>query len=138
MNYNLKNHYNKLFLETKQKVLPDNFKVDNLIDYKNDNRYGVTLIIIPSEKVKENIQKFLAELKKVEPNQYYYRDSDIHITVMSIISCYEDFSLNKIMVEDYLEAIKKSLESIKSFSINFQGITASPSAKDLCPCLLIA
>jgi 2'-5' RNA ligase len=121
-------HYEKLFNETKQKVLQNNFEVDNLIDYKNDNRYGITLVIVPSESIKENIQVFLKELKLIEPDQYYYRNSDIHITVMSIISCYEDFTLNKIKVEDYLEVIKKSVENIKSFSIEFTGVTASPSA----------
>lgn len=128
MKYNLKDHYNKLFLETKQLVLTDNFEIDNLIDYKNDNRYGVTLLIIPSAEVKENIQQFLTELKKVEPNQYYYRDSDIHITIMSIISCYDGFSLKNVNIEDYIKVIKKSIENIKVFTINFNGITASKSA----------
>lgn len=128
MSIDLKSHYDKLFNETKQKVQQDNFEVDKLIDYKNDNRYGITLVIIPSQEVKDKIQIFLSELKKIEPNQYYYRNSDIHITVMSIISCYEDFTLNQIKVQDYFEIIKKSLQNINCFDIEFSGVTASSSA----------
>ncbi|MCB0751846.1 MAG: mutarotase, partial [Ignavibacteriae bacterium] len=124
----MKSHYDKLFNETKQKVQQDNFEVDKLIDYKNDNRYGITLVIIPSQEVKDKIQIFLSELKKIEPNQYYYRNSDIHITVMSIISCYNGFNLTHIDVNDYVNIISKSIEGEMCFDIDFTGVTSSQSA----------
>ena len=125
---NLKKHYNQLYSESIKKVKSTNFQVDKLIDSKTDNRYGITLLIRPSTKIKNKFQKFLNELKKIEPDQYYYRNSDIHITVMSIISCYNGFNLTHIDVNDYVNIISKSIEGEMCFDIDFTGVTSSQSA----------
>ena len=125
---NLKEHYNNLYSESKKKIKSENFQVDKLIDSKTDTRYGITLLIRPPTKIKNKIQKFLNELIKIEPDQYYYRNSDIHITVMSIISCYSGFDLTKINVNDYANIISKSIEGETSFDIDFTGVTSSQSA----------
>lgn len=127
----LKEHYNKLYQDSIQKIQSDIYQVDNLIDSENDKRFGITLLLRPDPLVKLNIQKFLSEIREIEPNQYFYRDSDLHVTVMSIISCYNGFTLNQIRTEDYIETIKKSIMGINSFKIEFRGLTASPS------CLMI-
>ena len=44
-------------------------------------------------------ESYIKEIKKIEPNQYFYPNSDIHITVMSIISCYDGFDMTKIDFE---------------------------------------
>lgn len=125
---NLAEHYNQLYKTSSETILKGNYSLDSKINNSSDSRFGVTLLLRPSEKIKSNIQLFLDELKAIEPNQYYYPDSDIHITVMSIISCYESFSLDKINVEDYTEIIRKSLEDLGEIKIEFRGITASNSA----------
>ncbi|MDA3816702.1 MAG: mutarotase [Prolixibacteraceae bacterium] len=127
----LKEHYNKLYQASIQKIQSDSYEVDKLIDSNNDKRFGITLLLRPDNSVKVNIQKFLSEIKVIEPNQYFYRDSDLHVTVMSIISCYDGFNLNQIRFEDYVETIKKSVMGISCFKIEFRGLTASPS------CLMI-
>ena len=123
---NLTEHYNKLYTESAAKIAAGNYEVDHLIDSNDDFRFGITLVIRPDSSTKANIQKFLAEVIAIEPDQYYYQNSDIHITVMSIISCDAGFELKKIQVEDYLQLIRKVLEKHKSFSIQFKGLTASP------------
>lgn len=120
-------HYNDLWERSIQKIKAENFQVDPLLDSHADNRYGVTLLIRPDAPVKKNIQQFLTDLKTIEPDQYYYRDSDIHITVMSIISCYNGFALEQIEIASYIELIQKSIASAKKTEISFRGITASPS-----------
>ncbi|UUF14139.1 MULTISPECIES: 2'-5' RNA ligase family protein [Flavobacterium] len=125
---NLAEHYNQLYKTSSESILKQNYSLDSKINDPSDSRFGITLLLRPSEKIKSNIQLFLEELKAVEPNQYYYPDSDIHITVMSIISCYEDFNLNKINVEDYIKIIEKSLENLGEIKIEFRGVTASNSA----------
>lgn len=128
---NIKEHYNKLYQDSLKKIQSDSYEIDKLIDSKNDKRYGITLLLRPDKLVRTNIQKFLSKIKKVEPKQYFYRDSDIHLTVMSIISCYNGFDLNQIRVDDYVSVIKKSINEISSFNIEFKGLTLSPS------CLMI-
>ncbi|KRB57980.1 mutarotase [Flavobacterium sp. Root186] len=125
---NLAEHYNQLYKTSSETILNGNYELDSKINDPSDSRFGITLLLRPNEKIKSNIQLFLKDLKAVEPDQYYYPDSDIHITVMSIISCYEDFSLDKINVEDYIDIIQKSLADSSEIKIEFRGVTASNSA----------
>ena len=123
----LKEHYNKLYQDSIKKIKSDSYQVDKLIDSDNDKRFGITLLLRPDNSVKVNIQKFLSEIKVIEPHQYFYRDSDLHVTVMSIISCYDGFNLSQIRIKDYVETIKKSIMGVSCFNIEFKGLTASPS-----------
>lgn len=123
----LENHYKKLYHESINKISSDNYHIDTLIDSKNDRRFGLTLIIRPSNEIKKKIQNFLKNFKEIEPNQYYYPNSDIHITVMSIISCYSDFDMSKIDVQKYIDLTEKCLLKGIDLNITFKGITASPS-----------
>ena len=124
---NLKEHYDKLYQDSIKKIQSNSYQVDKLIDSDNDKRFGITLLLRPDNSVKANIQKFLSEIRSIEPNQYFYRDSDLHVTVMSIISCYDGFNLSQIRIEDYVETIKKSIRGMNCFKIEFIGLTASPS-----------
>ncbi|MCP2028932.1 2'-5' RNA ligase [Flavobacterium sp. HSC-32F16] len=125
---NLTEHYKQLYTSSAEAILNENYRLDPKINDPSDSRFGITLLLRPSEKIKEKILLFLKQLKAVEPSQYYYPDSDIHITVMSIISCYEGFSLDKIAIENYIEIIQKSLFNLDKVKIDFRGVTASNSA----------
>jgi 2'-5' RNA ligase len=124
----LTEHYHQLYKKSAEAISKGNYKLDSQINNTADSRFGITLLIRPSEKVKSNIQLFLNELKAIEPEQYYYPDSDIHITIMSIISCYEGFTLDKINVQDYIDIIQQTLVVLDKIKIEFKGVTASPSA----------
>lgn len=119
-------HYENLYKDAIEKIKADNYQTDSLID-SFDDRFGITLITRPDIRIRNNIQMFLNDLKVVEPDQYYYPNSDIHVTVMSIISCYAGFDLSQISISDYIELINKSITNQKYFEIEFRGITASPS-----------
>ncbi|MET0946413.1 MAG: mutarotase [Flavobacterium sp.] len=125
---NLEEHYNQLYKTSSKVILEENYKIDNQINDASDSRFGITLLIRPSDEIKAQIQLFLNELIEVDSQQYYYPNSDIHITVMSIISCSEGFTLDNIRIEEYIEIIQKSLIDVHKISINFKGVTASPSA----------
>jgi len=122
---NLIKQYDNLYHAAIDSIENDTYETDSLIDSINDKRLGVTLIIRPSQQVKNNIQTFLKALKKFDSSQYFYPNSDIHITVMSIISCYDGFNLNKISISDYVSLVKKSLQNTEAFNLHFKGVTAS-------------
>lgn len=124
---NLEEHYNKLYADSIIKIKDDNYEIDHLINAPSDNRFGITLLIRPSDAVKNNIQKFLNELKSIDPHQYYYGNSDIHVTIMSIISCYDGFQLEHINISEYIDLISKSLIKNSRIDIEFNGVTASPA-----------
>ena len=124
----LKKHYDTLYKESIEKMVDDTYHIEHEIDSLSDHRFGLTLLIRPDSPTKNNIRHFLNELEAIDPDQYYYPDSDIHVTVLSIISCYDGFDWTTISLPDYVAIIEKSLAGIKEVKINFQGITASPSA----------
>lgn len=121
-------HYNALFEASSKAFLAGNYFIDHHIKSASDNRFGLTLVIRVNDQITSNIQSFIDELKKIEPPQYYYPNSDIHVTVMSIVSCYEGFRLENISVPDYINVIEKSMAGINAFDIDFCGVTASSSA----------
>lgn len=124
---NLKQHYNNLYNTSIIDYKNDSYYIDPLIDSTSDTRYGLTLLIKPPISLTYKITKFLEQVKKVEPNQYYYPESDMHITVMSVISCYEGFNLSKITLKNYVDLIRTCLSEINTFTLEFKGLTASPS-----------
>lgn len=125
---NLSEHYNQLYKTSSEAISAGKYAIDSELKNESDSRFGITLLIRPSDEVKANMQLFLNELKAIEPKQYYYPDSDIHITVMSIISCSEEFQLTQISPNDYIQLICKSMVDADKIKIHFKGVTASPSA----------
>lgn len=125
---NLNEHYNQLYETSSEIISAGKYAIDQEIKNESDSRFGITLLIRPSDEVKASIQHFINELKKAEPEQYFYPDSDIHITVLSIISCSKDFTLNQISPKEYIEIICRSLVDVDKIKIHYKGVTASPSA----------
>lgn len=124
---NLAEHYNNLYKDAILKIKSDAYQTDKLIDSSLDNRFGITLLIRPNSQVKSRMQAFISDLKAIEPDQYYYPDSDIHVTVLSVISCYDGFDVAQIQLPDYVALIKKSIATHERIEIEFRGVTASPS-----------
>ncbi len=123
----LADHYNNLYQNSIDEIRTEGCKTDPLIKSPTDNRFGITLLIRPPLPVKKRIEIFLNELKNIDNQQYYYPLSDIHITVMSIISCADGFDLKNISIPDYIQIIEESIQDVGKFRIKFKGITASTS-----------
>jgi 2'-5' RNA ligase len=124
---NLKELYTNLHNKTYVEILDDNYFIDELIDSPSDQRFGLTILIRPNEKIKIEIENLLNRISEIEPEEYYYPKSDLHVTALSIISCYSGFDLSKISINEYSEIIVKSLKGIENFEIEFKGITLANS-----------
>lgn len=127
----LTKHYDWLYADAIQKIKAGRYEADPMIDSPDDDRRGLTLLIRPSVQVSQKIMTFINELKTIDPNQYYYPQRDMHVTGLSVISCYAGFRLPMVNVNDYVKVVKESLTPRKPLKIRFRGITASPS------CLMI-
>jgi 2'-5' RNA ligase len=123
----LKKHYNDLWQYAIQGFRSGAFELDPYLNSAADDRFGLTLLFRPGPIVKDKISTFLQELRQLEPEQYYYPASDMHVTVMSVISCHSGFSLESIQAGEYIHVLQECLAGIKQFRIDFAGITASPS-----------
>ncbi len=123
----LKLRYDKLWSDSLLHVQQNNFQTDEHLHDPKDNRFGLTLLVRPDSAVSEKIQRFLTELKVIDPAPYYYPTSDLHITVLSIISCYAGFEVNKTEAQSYIDVINAALSKYPSFPITFSGVCISPS-----------
>jgi 2'-5' RNA ligase len=124
---NLEQHYHQMWTYASHQFELGRFEYDELIDSPNDSRRGITLLARPPESMKIAIKSMLNDLQDTEPWQYYYPTTDIHLTGLSIISCYEGFTLNHININDYVDLVREVLHTYTSFKISFRGLTASPS-----------
>lgn len=121
----LASHYAQMWRDAMQRFEAGTCEPDPLIDDPTDDRRGITLLARPSDQLKAQIADFQNELRRVEPDQYFYPASDFHLTILSIISCYTGFRLADVAIADYIEVIETCLAS--PIQIRIQGITASPS-----------
>lgn len=124
---NLVHHYNSLYENAVQKIAAGHAEIDPLIDDASDARRGLTLLIRRSETVKNRIREFLDELALTAPGQYLYPASDMHITVMAVITAVPGFQLQEIQPEAYKALISASLAGLAPFQMDFRGLTASPA-----------
>lgn len=124
----LQTHYNKLWEKSRAGFEAGSFKLDPWIDDPADDRLGITLLARPSREVKERIHAFLGELQQVAPEQYFYPDTDLHITILSIISCTAGFTLSAVNAADYVQLLESITRHARRFKVDFTGITASPEA----------
>lgn len=124
---NIKKTYDDMWVNAIQRFKNDQYEVDHLINSPEDTRRGVTILSYLNNGVVVKIGEFLDELKDIEPQQYYYPKSELHLTVLSIITCIEDFKLSDIDVKTYSDAFKEAVKNIGPFTVKYSGITASPS-----------
>jgi 2'-5' RNA ligase len=110
----------------------NNITTDPYILGKHDTRRGITLLVRITHPLNVAIQQFLNEACLLEPAQYYYPNSDLHVTVMSILTCVEGFKLLTTDKPAYVNLIQNILQDIQRFTFEFDGITITPSGLLLC------
>lgn len=124
---NLASQYDSLWESTRMGFLKGVLEVDEQIGSESDTRYGISLIGLPSEDVSRKVEEILGRLTKLEPEQYAYPTSDMHLTVLSILSCSPGFRIDSIRPEDYIHIIESACEDVPPIGIRFRGLTASPA-----------
>jgi len=120
--------YANLFNQSIGQISSGEIEIDRQIDDERDHRRGLTLLIRPDDEIKAGVRAFQEELMKIDGAQYYQPSSDLHVTALSIISCYEGFDLSEIQIRDYEDIISQSLDDIPATRLKFKGVTASREA----------
>lgn len=107
-----------------------NYDVDLNIGDINDSRRGLSILGYIDEnndEVGDNISSFIERVMSIEPEQYGYPVTELHLTVLSIITCFSGFSLLDINPQDYNEIFHDVFNGLPPIEVNFKGITASSS-----------
>ncbi|WP_211224473.1 2'-5' RNA ligase family protein [Marinimicrobium agarilyticum] len=129
----LLSRYDLMWRDAVRRLQDGQYELDPLINSRNDTRRGVTALayLKSNPYLTKEIGDFLTELKRSEPRQYFYPESDLHLTVLSIISCEPGLRLGELDREAYSKTFRRAVQNAGSIKIHFRGVTASPS------CILI-
>ncbi len=126
----------RIYKDLWSKTLPlfesGKYEIDRSINDPTDLRRGLTLRARLSAEVIAQIENYSKNLKPLLPDQYFTPITDLHITVLTVVSCNTDFRYDPMTDTAYCEVIEKSIKDIESPIISFRGITASPSCLLLC------
>lgn len=123
----LDDQYKALFESSIAQIAAKRYQVDPLIDDPNDNRMGLTLRIRPSRLVAHQIWQQVAELQQKNPLHYFYPIEELHITVMTVVSCYPSYCFDHELLSAYCSVIERAISNIQRFTISLEGVTASPA-----------
>lgn len=123
----LSEYYNQLYDRAVSKIASGEEELDDRTNQLPDEM-GLILRLRPPVEVRDRINAFLSELRHLEPEQYYYSNSDIHVSVASLILPNKAFQLSQINTDEYIRSVQESVSTIRPFEICFRGITASPGA----------
>jgi len=93
-----------------------------------DRRRGMTLIAQPSRQVQARVTSFLRQLQRLEPNQYYYAPSELHVTILSLFTATVEHERFFARTEEYVSAVDEALRKVAPISIELRGVTTSAGA----------
>ncbi len=85
----------------------------HLSDTANDTRRGITALAYLNQAANSTIDRILDFQKMVqlaEPEQYYHPLNELHLTVLSVISCVPDFTLTEIEIDAYVDVFRTVLK----------------------------
>jgi 2'-5' RNA ligase len=99
-----------------------------LHDKDKDRRLGLSVIGRPDPAVSKQFVAFLNQAKLVAPEQYFYQDSEFHLTVLSLFTATEAFQSHWHRLDAYRSAVDRALINGQAFTVHYRGITASKNA----------
>ena len=123
----LDNHYDSILAANKEKILAGGIGDALLEKALTDSRMSLVVLIRISPDVAEKIISSIDDLKRIEPNLYYYPAKDFHITVMDVLKGEEGREIPPNITE-CIRCIEECSKDISPFKIKFDGLTASDNA----------
>jgi 2'-5' RNA ligase len=129
MNASLQDRYDEMWQTAQAAFAAAAPNLDpHLLDKTHDRRRGATLLIRPHAAVARAVAQTLAELRQLEPDQYYYAPEELHVTVLSLFTGTADPEPYLAQLPLYRRAVDQVLATTPPFSLRFDGLTASPAA----------
>lgn len=128
--------YERLWSENASKLKQNKLELDPYLIAKPDSRMGISLILQLNQNpaLMSNIKRFCQDFYKVDPNQFIQPPESLHVTLLSLITCHEDYEFNIFNLNNYVQIIREAISDANkrpqqntSVKIQFKGLTASPS-----------
>ncbi len=93
-----------------------------------DRRRCITLLARPAADLQRSVTEFLNELRALDPEQYYYDPSELHVTVLSLFTATLDHERYLARYAEYLAAVKAALVGRSAWTLAFTGVTLTREA----------
>jgi 2'-5' RNA ligase len=123
----LRERYDQLWSAAIGKIRAGDVQLDTVLAAKRpDRRRGLTIIAQPTSIVRKRVAAFLDQLRKLEPEQYYYASSEFHVTVLSLFTATVEHEQFFEQTEKYVSAVDSALRNVAPIRIEFNGVTVSP------------
>jgi len=121
--------YGQLWRKTVALLKSGGLRIDPLLRNKSgDLRRGVTLVARPDAGVRKQAAAFVRKAAVICPNQHFYQPAELHMTVLAIIPGSESWRTQIHRLSAYRTVLDRVLKGRRTFSVKFQGVTASPDA----------
>lgn len=96
-------------------------------DFENDSRICLTSLHFPNQKLINDVQKIIYELKKVEPNFYYYPPQSLHLTIKNIRVINDPPNFNQSDVEKAQQIFREVIPKHQKFKVYFYRLLLFPN-----------
>ena len=93
-----------------------------------DARRGLTLLARLKPNAAHSIMGFVGKLHSIEPEQYYYRFEQLHVTMLSLFTATIEYRPYFDREAEYRAAVQAACSHASRFTLAFEGVTASPGA----------
>lgn len=121
--------YSQINLAGMKAILNGQEKPDPILNnLEQDQRLGLALIITLTGSITERFQFLMEQIGRIEPEQYYYPVSDLHLTILEFVSAHEDFRRDEAVLDKSGRVVEQAIHGLPPFAINFNGIIASNAA----------
>ncbi|RZJ06736.1 MAG: mutarotase [Rubrivivax sp.] len=124
--------YDSMYAAAAPRIRAGDCAPDPLLHVPGDNRCGMTLLLRPSVELRDAFGRFQHEALAVAPELYAHPASDLHVTVLAIVSCEAGFRPGEVDVAAYAHLAQQCLAGTGPIDLQFRGITASPAALMAC------
>lgn len=96
-------------------------------DFEDDDRMCLTYLYVLPDVLKAKIRPIIDELRKVDPNQYYYKDDSLHMTIQCIrqIADSPNFTQGDVAA---VSSLSEHITSHKPLSLDMDGLFMMPTS----------
>lgn len=92
---------------------------------ENDKRRGITLLVPLDVKTAGACTVLENDIRAIEPDLYFYPVSDLHVTVLDLVSVRDGFRRDDDGIGKFIRLMEKAVAEVHPFSISFKGIITS-------------
>jgi hypothetical protein len=120
--------YYSIFQQNIKEIENNRIVIDQYLSKdKIDNRRGISLII-PISINTFVYSNLVNEYYNIEPDQYYYPNIDLHITIFTFLSARDTYKNNEDLNRYFKYISESALQNIPQFKILLYGLTFSKEA----------